>query len=169
MRKSQRGLLQTLLCNILRQRPNLIPKIVPTRWEDPILRVSAWTPFELGETFSKLWESSLLTSRFCFFIDGLDGYEGDHSDITNIIDGLTDCGIKICFSSLQWNVFEIAYGENMGFKISIQDHTSEYISTFVMDQLEEDVRFVRLRDSHVRYRDLGAEIIERANGVYGSS
>ena len=79
---------------------------------------------------------------------------------------MSNSGIKICFSSRPWNVFEEAYGEKSEVNLNVQDHTSQDIANFVKDQFEEDKRFLRLRSSDARYQDLVDEIIERANGVF---
>ncbi|KAF2453283.1 hypothetical protein BDY21DRAFT_263984, partial [Lineolata rhizophorae] len=47
--------------------------------------------------------------RFAIFIDGLDKFDGDHSDVINLVLWLrTQPNVKICLASRPWNVFSDA-------------------------------------------------------------
>ena len=168
MQKSQQGLLQTLLYHILRQSPGLVPQLIPDRWSNPWLQQQSWTLSELMKAFANLKSLDLdsRSIRFVFFIDGLDEYEGDHYDIISVINNLITADIKICVSSRPWNVFEEEYGDNIGFKIQIHEHTRPDITRFIQDQLEEDNRFIELKKKDPSYQDLVLEITDRANGVF---
>ena len=75
MQKSQQGLLQTLLYDILRQSPGLIPQIMPERWNNTWQQ--RWTLNELMMAFAKLKSLDSPDSlRFVFFIDELDELRG---------------------------------------------------------------------------------------------
>lgn len=51
------------------------------------------------------------TCRFCFFVDGLDEYDGQEEDIILFIKQLAASPfIKICASSRPWNRFREAFG-----------------------------------------------------------
>ena len=106
MQKLQQCLLQTLLYNILRQSPALVFSACRSRWQESRQTEPSWTHAELLQTFSRLREQSMAT-RFCFFIDGLDEFDGDHMEALDVINSLTSSNnIKICFSSRPWVVFE---------------------------------------------------------------
>lgn len=107
------------------------------------------------------------STRFCFFIDGLDEYKGDHNEIIDIMNGFTSTSsIKICFSSRPWNVFEMAYGDNSGSKLQLQGLTGRDIKHFVIDKLTEDRRFRELKATDNRYDTLVREIVDKAQGVF---
>ena len=123
MQKSQQGLLQILLFNILKQCLTLVPVVTPTRWRgsasDP-----DWTRAELLQSFKDLREQPLNSARFCLFIDGLDEYDGDHMEIIENMNSFTSStAIKVWFSSRPWVVFENAFGENDGRRIKLHDLT----------------------------------------------
>ena len=162
IQKSQHGLFQTLLYNIFRQCPNLIAELVPDRCPTG----ESWTRDQLMKVFLSLRDRPPNNTRFCIFIDGLDEYEGDHREVIRIINDMAQSGIKICFSSRPWNVFEEAYADNAGFKLHVHDHTSHDIANFVNEQFGQDERFLRLRHINSGYQDLVDEIISRANGVF---
>lgn len=127
MQKSQQGLLQTLLYNVLRQDPDLVPFVCKLPWNDPVQfhePRSPWTRQELLDAFSCLGIQSVKTVRFCFFVDGVDEYKGDHTEVIRILKKLaSNSDIKVCFSSRPWNVFNKGYGENFGRKLELEHLT----------------------------------------------
>ena len=163
MQKSLQGLLQTLLYNVLCQCLELIPFVCSSRVHDVVQ--NPWTCSELLQAFKMLRALTIESSRFCFFIDGLDEYEGDHTEVIEIIDKFVG-DIKVCFASRPWNVFENAYGDNHGQKLRLQDLTQGDISRFVNDKLVEDQRFQQLKMTDACYEDLVVEIVDRAEGVF---
>ena len=172
LQRSQQGLLRTLLYHILRQCPDLIPDLVPDRWHAcrpegyPRPEDDLWSLSDLTAAFKRIKRLEQCATRFCFFVDGLDEYEGDHSDIISTINDLASGFVKICFSSRPWNVFEEAYGDNGAFKLRIHNFTHRDILLYISDQLEKDSRFVQLSKLDSQYHDLVAEIAEKAEGVF---
>lgn len=168
MQKSQQGLLQTLLYHVLRQCPSLVQSFNPSHWPSDYDQAdNFWTRTRLLKAFSELSEQAFDSARFCFFIDGLDEYEGDHTEIIEIIDSFTSAnGIKVCYSSRPWTVFENAFGDNCGRKLKLQDLTRLDITPFVTESLDEDERFRELRASDKKYDNLVVEIVDRADGVF---
>ncbi|KAG8528462.1 uncharacterized protein KY384_007380 [Bacidia gigantensis] len=165
MQKSQYGLLQTLLYHILKQAPELIASICPTRWQEK--SSSSWKQNEITATFTRLKEQHIDFARFCFFIDGLDEYEGDDDDIISTLDELTSSkAIKICCSSRPWNVFERAYGHKDKVKIKLQDLTRDDISRFVEEQLAEGRQTLSLKVHQESYQNLVDEIVDSSDGVF---
>ncbi|KAK7983463.1 bifunctional epoxide hydrolase 2 [Apiospora arundinis] len=130
MQKSQQGLLQSLLFQILRQDLELIPILCPGR--DTIL---PWTKTELCKVFEQLSCTDLGDRKFCFFIDGLDEYEGEEEEVIQVISQLaTSPHIKICTSSRPWNAFRYAFGETE-YTLSMQDLTAKDIAAYVDAEL----------------------------------
>jgi hypothetical protein len=61
--------------------------------------LKTWTRSELLQAFTRLGSRDISLPRFCFFIDGLDEYEGDHSGLVNVLKDLVDSSsVKICLS-----------------------------------------------------------------------
>lgn len=168
MQKSKQGLLQTLLYSILRQFPALVPLIcTSSRWNDvdTNLRGSLWQCQELLDAFSRLGTQSL-NSKFCFLVDGLDDYDGDHEELVTILKELVLNDIKVLFSSRPWTVFEKAYGENFGQKLELQSLTRSDIILFVTETLCEDRNFRELKATDLRYDELVTKITDRPQGVF---
>ncbi|KAL8664663.1 MAG: hypothetical protein Q9168_007862 [Polycauliona sp. 1 TL-2023] len=167
LQKSQQGLLQTLLYHILRQCPTLVSKLCSESLYNDDLQELEWSHVEMFGLLQDLSRQTLDTSRFCFFIDGLDEFEGDHSEVIQLVNKLASAvDIKIVVSSRPWNVFEDAYGVNHGQKLILQDLTRNDITRFVKENLQEDQRFRDLEASDNRYEDLVEEIVARASGVF---
>ena len=81
MQKSQVGLLQSLLHDILIQCPSMIPRICSSRWKNAEFQGEpdepSWTLSELTSAFDALAQERILNFKMCVFIDGLDEYDGD--------------------------------------------------------------------------------------------
>jgi hypothetical protein len=123
MQKSQEGLLQSLLYQILQQCPHLIPTICPSRWNKPamLLERDSWTRQELLQAFNVLSEEGNVSTKFCLFIDGLDEYDGEHTDIIRILQNFVNSSsIKLCISSRPWNPFIEAFGGKVDKKCSFR-------------------------------------------------
>ena len=87
LEKSYLGLLRALLYQVLQERPELIELVLPQRWR-AVLRSATytkpWTKSELMTAFDLLRQAPETDMRFCFFIDGLDEFEGDHGDLVDV-------------------------------------------------------------------------------------
>ena len=85
MQKSHEGLLRTLLYEIFRLSPVLIRRVCPTRWEQTRTpkteQLADWTVFELQQTLEAVSQCGDLSSKYCFFIDGIDEFDGDHFEL----------------------------------------------------------------------------------------
>ena len=92
--KSQRGLLRTILYQILRQCPEWIPKAYEEEWiamtsdgrilkesRDGLLTIPA-----LLNTPKRISTFAALDTKICFFLDGLDEYNGRRADKIELAD-----------------------------------------------------------------------------------
>ena len=170
MQKSQHGLLQSILYQILGQCPDLIPTVCSSRWyfnaADHELD-GIWSRQELFENFRRLAHQEFLSARFCFFIDGLDEYDGEDTEIIKLLQDLTiSSSVKICASSRQWNAFEKAFGGNVDQKLRLQDFTKNDIRLYATGKLEEDASFSRKKSEDIRYNQLIDDIVQKSSGVF---
>jgi hypothetical protein len=180
LQKSQEGLLRSLLSSIFTTCPELIPLVLPARWNAALAGKS--DPWRRGDLLQALEAMKIpkLSARFCFFVDGLDEYEGDHKEIIEVLKSLADSpDIKICVSCRPWPVFEahVSADDNLSSApmLMLQDHTREDIRLFIKETLEDDLRFMDFSDdehlpwrNHVDYtkENLIADIVDRAQGVF---
>jgi hypothetical protein len=165
MQKSLEGLLQTLLHEIFRKCPNLIQICVPHRWtsgtQDP------WTRSELLEVFGTIKQGLTTSTKFCFFIDGLDEFDGEPRDLLPIIRDLSDSpNVKVCVSSRPWQIFIDEFDRSRDLRLYLQDLTKKDILAYVRNNLENDTNFQQVKEEDAGYEELVNEIVERAQGVW---
>ena len=170
MQKSQLGLLQSLLHEILGQCSSWIPTVCPSRWQKLVFTsndTEPWTRAELLETLDRLTKQDLLDVKFCFFIDGLDEYEGDHPDLIRTLENLAALpSVKMCVASRPWNEFVDAFGEASDQNLLLQDLTRDDIQLYVQSTLRENSHFSRLAKNDPRCGELVTDIVNLAQGVF---
>ncbi|KAH6893546.1 hypothetical protein B0T10DRAFT_559525 [Thelonectria olida] len=137
MQKSQFGLFQSLLFQILRSDDALASELC------------------LGRDNMEPW-------TFCFFIDGLDEYDGEEEDILSTIERLPECpSIGICASSRPWNTFCKAFQSSKN-RLAVDDLTKVDIKNCIKSELEECGE-VFARDQKCEY--IIEEVSRTAHGV----
>ncbi|KAF2686682.1 hypothetical protein K458DRAFT_386644 [Lentithecium fluviatile CBS 122367] len=172
MQKSQEGLLSSLLDTIFTQIPALIPAVAPWRWQKAktqTLDREPWTRKELIQALGLLRKQRQIPVRFCFFVDGLDEYDGDHDEIVRVLqDLITSPDIKVCASSRPWNVFEKTLGKRNSGQLCLEDLTREDIRLYVHETLAMDPRFLDLDDEHeaISKQQITEAIVDLAHGVF---
>lgn len=164
MQRSQQGILQSLLFQILEQCPELIPAACLLRWADKnTLGPPSWTRRQLLNTIITIASQEALSKRFCFFLDGLDEYDSDDGtfdDLIGIIKRLTSSpSIKICASSRPWDQFDWAFGQSARQSLQLHEFTKEDTRLYVADLLEKDQRLADLSKRDMRYTDLIQSIV----------
>ncbi|KAF1952889.1 hypothetical protein CC80DRAFT_537934 [Byssothecium circinans] len=170
MQRSLEGLLRSLLVQILDQCPELIPKLFPDRWNT--LQISRnhmlWSTNELLEGIRALTAEASLSSRFCFFIDGLDEYDGTDKEIVGVIESFSASPFfKLCLSSRPHPQFIKAYGNDTLRSLSVSSLTTGDIRLFVHDTLAKNEMFQTLIQEYgARCQKLVDDIVNEANGVF---
>lgn len=170
IQKSQEGLFRSLLYEILRQLPILIHTVCAAKsagfrpFEN---EVEPWTLQELQQAIDQLQDHSEVQAQFCFFIDGLDEYDGHPDDIVRVLESLrTSPHIKLCVSSRPWNEFLDAFGQDSSRHLALENLTREDIKGYVKDSLETNSHFALLKQRDARSQDLIDEIVDKASGVF---
>ncbi|PMD49574.1 uncharacterized protein K444DRAFT_476460, partial [Hyaloscypha bicolor E] len=172
MQKSLTGLIRSLLHDVLKACPHLIREVLPDYW-DRVKSTPRQVQFKLPlsnkdirEAFSRLISDPKLYNNncFCFFIDGLDEYEGTHQeDPKSLVDllgswtNLAPTTVKICVSSREYNVFMNAFSNEQ--RISLQNLTRSDMSRYVLDKF-------RHMDRKEDQTDLTKAIVENSQGIF---
>ncbi|KAI1121899.1 hypothetical protein F5Y10DRAFT_271626 [Nemania abortiva] len=169
IQRSLEGLLRSLVFGILVRKPTLIPKLLVDRWERSFGQPQ-WTQSELEALLRRFGaEGESLPSKICYFIDGLDEYEGDHLDICQTLKQLSQSpSIKVCVSSRPWNVFEDALGDKPSSKLYMHRLTRGDIHDYTESRLQEHTRWNILQQEvgSVPSQSLINEVVDRSNGVF---
>ncbi|VUC24312.1 unnamed protein product [Clonostachys rosea] len=161
MQKSQVGLLQSLLYQILRQIPALVSFV-----EDSKQLHEGWQFGELKSLFTRIMSATALTTKFCFFIDGLDEYDGDEEDIAKLLLLISQSPhIKICASSRPRTVFDKTLW-SARYILAMQDFTKNDMRNYVRTKLGENSEFMALERLDPDCQMVMDKIAEDANGVW---
>ncbi|KAL2116945.1 hypothetical protein VTJ04DRAFT_9113 [Mycothermus thermophilus] len=176
IQKSQEGLLRSLLYQILRQSPETIEHVFPDirLLRDPkhgpiphLFTILETVPGLLGLLRSACDGLKTVGRRCCFFIDGLDEYEGRPMDMVDLITTLKDMDVKLCIASRPWNEFENSFGQDGCQKLYMQDLTQDDIRNYVHSVFRADKNYLALEVSEPRAgAELVNEIVEAAQGVF---
>lgn len=172
MQKSFSGLLHSVLHTLLAKSPDLIQASSPWRWQSCELGARSlppWSRRELLDTFQRYVVASEGSTRICFFIDGLDEFEGDEAareEVVDIFKGIAEYEhIKVCLSSRPWLVFEDAFRGRPS--LLLQDLTYNDITKYVQGKLEEQSNFRRIKQKD---EEGGSRLIlgitDKAKGVF---
>lgn len=172
MQRSKEGMLRILLHELLKQsEPEMIASIAPESWEalclfdeDPrlypenLLRKMLSSALECLTTDNK--------TKICLFIDGLDEFKGEHSDLVGFLrDIVRAFPIKLCISSRPWQVFEDAFQDKPSLKL--EDLTLADIKAYIQSHLHPDPAFALLRTLEPSFADrLVDNIAAKADGVF---
>ncbi|CAH0016097.1 unnamed protein product [Clonostachys rhizophaga] len=166
------GLFYSLLHEIFKSCPELIPDAMPTHWEmvqqipivvDPDIEIP---PIAVENAlFTLIQDQNVIKDHcFCFFIDGLDEFLGsDQQDYTSLANLLTrwvdnsNGNLKICVSSREENAFMNAFPEEQ--RLQLHQLTWDDISTYVREGLQG----LEAGDSK---DELVYKICNRAKGVF---
>jgi hypothetical protein len=175
IQRSQAGLLKSLLFKALQQQPNLVRVVFPEEWamyssstlNHTKIRNHLYSLSALQKAFKRWIDLFPSSSKVCFFIDGLDEYDGDHEEIAEFFKSLSSrtSNVKLCVSSRPWVVFDDAFkGIPM---LRLQDLTFDDIQAYVFDKLEGHDRMRLLKDAEPGHAaGLVNEVVTKASGVF---
>ncbi|KAF5008039.1 hypothetical protein FDECE_5660 [Fusarium decemcellulare] len=166
LQRSLPGLFRTMLLSILRRHQHLIPTAFPELcrlYNDLGKAEPELTLSELKDGFLRLTSDGGSDLKFCFLIDGLDEYSGDHLDLCDFLRQLARSPrIKLIVASRPWGVFSEAFDNCPS--IRMQDLTQDDITLYVNDTLGQYLS--RRPDQEKEIRELCANITGRAAGVF---
>ncbi|CAG2016815.1 unnamed protein product [Fusarium graminearum] len=169
---SQEGLFRALLVQLFEQSPRIIPRVAALEWEEYCI-FNQYTRFDTRHRqFEVLLHDAVKAlvqqekAKVCFFIDGLDEYEGDPNSLIATIQNLLKLGnIKICVSSRPWLVFEDAFLQAPN--LLLQDYTQPDILHYVGSQLKQNEGFARLERRDPEYASMLIDnITAKSSGVF---
>ncbi len=122
---------------------------------------------ELLDALQQVAGRSGMPVRYCFFIDGIDEYDGSHYELCTILQALSaSSNVKVCLAGRPWNVFEDFFGQDPARKIYLHELTREDILNFATSRLAEHPRW---NQSHFRPADQNFiinEITQQAPKAY---
>ncbi|KAJ3479449.1 hypothetical protein NLG97_g8318 [Lecanicillium saksenae] len=174
LQKSQEGLLRSLLFEIFRQCPSTIRAACPARWDWKL--VHTWTTEELMDAIKNI-SLRMPSTRFCFFVDGLDEYHGEDGvengdDVPGHVSGIIKvmnklsklADVKLCISSRPWRAFEKAFGQRLNQKLYMNIENRNDIRSYIRDRLESDDTLIQANGQE--FQSLVEEIAADSRGIF---
>ena len=175
IQKSFKGLLQSLVHQILKNTPELVPKIIPIYQDIKQRRLKDWTQGDVEQAFNILLEQKSVRLDLAVFLDALDEYDGDSGDIVRFLktimnladDALTK--IMVSFSSRPLQIYLDEFHDVPGF--SIHEQTRQDIALLIGSRLSENARMYRImQDGKPRDKQLvdkfAEEATSKAEGIF---
>jgi hypothetical protein len=176
--KSQMGLIRSLLYQVLRTCPNLIPVILPDAWAMTYSALIHHTSYHMAElltqkrlmvAFRALIHQTRIPLKLCFLVDGLDEFEGSessHQEMADLFKEITKVhNVKVCLSSRPWVVFSDSFKGCPNLRL--QDLTRLDITRYVNGKFGKSQAFCTLKSQEPEAaHELTTEIIEKADGVF---
>ncbi|KAH7240861.1 uncharacterized protein BKA55DRAFT_542169 [Fusarium redolens] len=165
---SKEGLLRTLLVQLFRAHPDVIPLVASSRWESLCLfnedprRLSQ---DELEDMFRQAVKHISTRAKLALFIDGLDEFDGDCDALISLVQECIASPIKVCVSSRPWTEFENAFGDYP--RLKMEDLTYDDITKYVVSKFEANSQFARFQKLHPQFAGaLSHSIADKASGVF---
>jgi hypothetical protein len=175
MQRSIEGLYRGLLWETLKACPELMPTVFPRMWSysPDRLMVSMsdmeFSTSELEEAFLKLINATCdLTSYcICFFIDGLDEFEGDYWKLAKILkEWASSPRVKICASSRPYSDLENSFGTGPETCLRLHTLTYQDMLQAAKSEFESDERLARFPLGGYYYMPLIKSAVKKSNGVF---
>ncbi|KAH7019739.1 prion-inhibition and propagation-domain-containing protein [Ilyonectria destructans] len=172
--KSHTGLSRAILYQVLAHNLPLISTLLPRMWQearsyeahlDDLSGLDPPSPGELATAFQRLLNAEV-RQRFCFFIDGLDEYEGNPLDGIAFVQNLClNPNIKMLLSSRPIPLCVDAFSSLP--TLRLQDLTRTDIENYVHDTLGSHKYLATLKASNPASAEMVLQqLIDKSAGVF---
>ena len=168
LQKSSRGLLRSIIYQIMERTPELMPVLASYMNTDQqrTQQLPTWTERRLLATLQHLLRYGLQSYRLCIFVDGLDEFSGHQDELLELTrDFRQYSNIKICLSSRPYRLFRDEFGSSAMLKL--QELTELDIREYVSNKLQgARCETSQALDSSPMVDQIADEIVRRAEGVF---
>ena len=170
MQKTMTGMLQEIVCSILRQVPALLNCVMPLfkdLAQTQRKRRPKWDSEHLQSALISIVAQREVRVRILFLVDALDEHSGDNEQLASLLERLIKkadndyVGIKMCLASRSWTVFEEHFGSCPGF--AIHDYTKSDILNYVTSRLGLESQSLQSAEGLTTIIEL---VTNRALGVF---
>lgn len=169
LQKTQQGLLQSLIHQVLQRDHTLIHQVFPDLWHQLNLTQSKRPdPLTLADTrraFTRLISLQSAQRRYCFFVDGIDEFAEDHDHIADLLISFCSSDVKFVLSSRPVDACVEKFANCP--QLRLQDLTEHDIETYIDGRLASNHAMLDLMlEEPVEARQLVQALKERASGVF---
>ncbi|KAK1770255.1 hypothetical protein QBC33DRAFT_487373 [Phialemonium atrogriseum] len=170
LQKSLEGFHRTIIYHTLCQCPELMPKVFPCRDTVGTPDAAEFQIKELAEAFGRLMEhTDVDTHRFCYFIDGLDEYEGKSSDHRQLAEQLAawarSDAVKIICSARPDTIFLKVFTDS-GTIVDFGQLNRSDLTKFARARFESELLAPDYKSGHDICQGLVVDIVDKAEGVF---
>lgn len=172
MQKTLTGMLQEIVCSILRQIPALFSCVMPIFTDlaqTQRRRKPQWDCEHLQSALIAIVAQREVRVRILFLVDALDEHSGDNEQLAFLLEKLIKkadndyVGIKMCLASRSWTIFEEHFGSCPGF--AIHDYTKSDIFNYVTSRLRLESQILQSAEEE-SLTGVIELVTERALGVF---
>ena len=172
MQKTLTGMLQKIVCSILRQIPALFSCVMPIFTDlaqTQRRKKPQWDSEHLQSALIAIVAQREVRVRILFLVDALDEHSGDNEQLAFLLEKLIKkadndyVGIKMCLASRSWTIFEEHFGSCPGF--AIHDYTKSDIFNYVTSRLRLESQILQSTEEE-SLTDIIELVTERALGVF---
>lgn len=176
LQKDRAGLLRALLYQILSEHPELISHVKNSADERrgraaPSTLTEIWTVSKLLKWLQLVINQTVKPLKICFFVDGLDEFEGQPSDLVELLESFRaqpGGSVKFCVSSRPLEIYNQTF-RNVA-KLRLQDLNRNDIASYIDGKLgrrlQKRSRQQRNKADGSDIQYLTAEIGRKAEGVF---
>ncbi|KAH6856112.1 hypothetical protein B0I37DRAFT_351213 [Chaetomium sp. MPI-CAGE-AT-0009] len=171
LQRTHEGLYRTLLLEVLRKKPQLIPDVFPGRWfllqsfgRNATLPPMSKRDLEAG--FRSLLHLTGGRFKVALLVDGLDEFTDDHRKLVAVLREANDRDqVKICASSRPWNVFKDAYAQSP--TLQLERLTLDDMKLFVQSKLDMSPGYREFACTQPKEAtQIITDLVEKASGVF---
>ncbi|KAH7127161.1 hypothetical protein B0J11DRAFT_605192 [Dendryphion nanum] len=165
LQKSTTGFLRSSMWTVLRQYPELIPVVFPDIYHSLDTDTEDLTYVELRRAWASLLEKSQQFLKIAFLIDGLDEFEGNHTDLADFLTKACSPNVKVVASSRPINAALHAFRDCPSLRL--QELTKQDMKNFIHSELVcHELMFPLARCYPEISSKIIREIEEKAQGVF---
>jgi hypothetical protein len=166
LQRTQKGLLRSILYQILSKKRGLIPIAFPAFLGDEFPPLS-WHNSALEKAVRNIFKQDAVPIKAFLLVDGLDEYDGDMQGMAQFFRELsTYQTLKVCVSSRPLPVFHKAFKDAR--TLMLEYLTFDDIQAYVGDKLgnNELLKDLRLSEGHAKVDALLLDVVTKARGVF---
>lgn len=178
LQKSLEGLYRSILWEVLRQCPSLLPDVFPDHWSSAGRETSSrfqqhTRPLEMVDleaAIDRLFSSDRIFERHkvCLFIDGLDEYDGNYWKLAKKLSewAVSSNDIKICLSSRPMNEFLHSFAGEPTRHFKLNDLTRQDMVLFASKEFHDHENYTTAGMEPDASARLIKSIVDRSDGVF---
>ena len=175
IQSSFKGLLQSIIHQILNESRELLQSILPIHQEMVRRSLPFWTEQYLTKALQSILRQRIVSLDITLFLDALDEYDGNFESIANFLSSIATTEdtsltrLRVCFSSRPLQILLDKFGGLPGF--DIREHTADDVKQVIESKMSQNARMSRFMqaetpEDRLLTLDFKGKVFSRAKGVF---